>query len=390
MRLIVILTAALGCGLGWAPGARGGAVPVYREYTREIAFYDDEGHLAGYGGAAPDMLALRELRDAKAQEGMLGKETLLEVSFGHGTTLIRRETPVAGKHTPPAREGGERRRGKKEDPDRNWLAKSLTLPSLGQTSSNAATTAIGGEEEPESGWGWLADELAAAPAADAQALLETASPEEEVQMLSSPEARLNRPGPIPAGKGGAATGEKSGAAAPAAGERADAALWNSPGDVRPEGPDRSAPPAVAEMSQTRQMIADISAEARKDLGPWRGSAGADAPSASLGRADARSPARLPGGWSSAPRADLAAPWGGGRGAAAPSVSFRGVGRNAAALPAPAGAGGWQGTWKSQSGFTPGVPIRFGLPAVAVPAPAPAARETARPQPSSGGYKPAWY
>ena len=71
-------------------------------------------------------------------------------------------------------------------------------------------------------------------------------------------------------------GEKGGAPAP--GERADAALWNSPGDARPEGPDRSAPPAVAEMSQTRKMIADISAGARKDLGPWRGSAGAEAPS----------------------------------------------------------------------------------------------------------------
>ena len=387
MRLIVILTAALGCGLGWTPGARGGAVPVYREYTREIAFYDSEGHLAGYGGTAPDMLALRELRDAKAQEGMLGKETLLEVSFGHGTTLIRRETPVAGKHTPPAREGGERRRGKKEDPDRNWLAKSLTLPSLGQTSSNAATTAIGGEEEPESGWGWLADELAAAPAADAQALLETALPEEEVQMLSSPEARLGLPGPVPSGKGDAAAGEKGGAPAP--GERADAALWSTPGDAR-EGPDRPAPPAVGEMSQTRKLIADISAEARKDLSPWRDPGGAEAPSASLGWTEARPSARLPGGWSSAPRADVAAAWGGGRGAAAPAVSFGGVGRNAAALPAPAVAGGWQGTWKSQSGFAPGVPIRFGLPAETAPAPAAAARETVRPQPSSGGYKPAWY
>lgn len=389
MRTIVILHAALACGLGSLPGAWAKDIPVYREYTQEIAFYDAEGHLAGYGASAPDVLALQAMRGAKAQEGLMGKETLLEVSFGLGASVFGRESPVSGKLSPPSADAGDGRR-RKDEPDRNWLAKSLSLPSLGQTSSNAATSTISTGSE-GSGWGWLADELAgSAEGAGVERLPETAMPEETSPLLTSPEVRLGLAEKSPDAGGEAAQAEKN-LPEPTAGDRADAALWNSPGGDRAAAPDRAAPPAVAEMSQTRKMIEDISAGARSDFATLRESFGTEAsPSGVAARGDRPSDGPS-GGWDLAPRASSASRWGADRGSAVVPSAFGG-GREAVASrtlsPGASSAMEWQGAWKAQSSVSAGIPSRFG--ASPDPTPPSALPAAVRPTPSSGGYKPAWY
>ena len=148
---------------GWLAAAAGAAarpLPVYREYTVPITFaLDPETPSAAADLAAPDLAAHRELRDAPAREDLLGKETLLDLGQVRAASARGAAAPVPGKLTPPA--AGERRGGTQENANRNWLAGSLALPTLGQTASNTAS-AVMGRDSRESSRGWLVDEVAKA------------------------------------------------------------------------------------------------------------------------------------------------------------------------------------------------------------------------------------
>ena len=385
---------ALVCLLGCAAGAPGRDVPVYREYTRPILFYDETGAQAGIEGGAPDLRALRALRDSQAQETMMGKETVLDLAFGSGGGVFGKSAPLSGKMSAASGDGDDVRR-RKDESGRNWLAKSLALPSLGQTSSNAALTAMSASEG-ESRWGWLADEVA-----DRAEVAEEALPEpEEFNPMAAQEAALSA-GIPPAEtqrKDSASATDKDKAAADSFPARADPG--QKPSDRAAERTAASvrdlaggdgvasatmqsyrAPSAVAEMTQTRQMLSEFSAVSRPDFASLRQSLGLSAGAAAGGaeRAAADRPAldfsSLPGG---APgRSGWNNPFSSGSG-----------------LPAGGGSPGissWQGGWSAQSAGG-GSPSRFGSLADPVPAavsPAPA-RAAPRPGVSSGGAKPGWY
>ena len=390
-----VMRVALVCLLGCAAGAPGRDVPVYREYTRPILFYDETGAQTGSEGDAPDLRALRALRDSQAREIMLGTATLPGLAFGSGGAVFGKSAPLSGKMSSATGDGGDVRR-RKDESGRNWLAKSLALPSLGQTSSNAALTAMSASEG-ESRWGWLADEVA-----DRAEVSEEALPEsEEFNPLAAQEAALS--GGIPA----AGTGRKDSVPAP---DEDKAAADSFPARVDPgqKPSDRAAertaasirdlaggagvasatmqsyraPAAVAEMTQTRQMLSEFSAVSRPDfaslrqsLGPPSAVAAADAEPASAARA-ALDFSSLPGG----------AP-GGRSGWNNPFSSGSG-------LPAggdPPGISSWQGGWSAQSAGG-GSLSRFGVSADPVPAAVSPASACGAPRPgtSSGGSKPGWY
>ena len=141
-------------GCAFAAGSQG--IPVYREYSQPIAIYDESGHLASGGEVAVDVRARKMMRDAKAQEALLGQETLWDMTFSSSESVFGKASSPPMAVPAPAAGGGEGRR-RKGGADDNWLAKSLSLPALGQTHSNAAMSVIGGNKE--SAWGWLADEV---------------------------------------------------------------------------------------------------------------------------------------------------------------------------------------------------------------------------------------
>ena len=380
---------ALAGWLGCAAGAAGRDVPIYREYSRPIAFYDETGRRTADGLAAPDRTAQRSLRDAQAQEGLMGKETLLEVTFGQGTSVFGREVPPSGKMAPVA-DGGEEsdRRQKKGETGGNWLAQSLALPSLGQATSNAALAAMSAEE---SSWGWLADDLANAkddglanpvpdgeagnPLAGEQDALRTGAPDPLAEPRAGKETdAMNRskdaPGSDPGDSKPDPTKATDGAAPPR--ERADAAA------------SRSAPtPFAAEMSRTRDMLAEMTASVRPDTSSfWMGT---------------ESPASRDAGMSAPPRQSLfsadAPSWGGissaGAGPGVPSTF--GVIPTEASV---AGWGSWKGAWSAQGAGTDGSGAgglsRFQNLADPTPAVQTTPTRDAFKSGASGGYTPAWY
>ena len=87
---------ALAFLLGCAVRAPGRAVPVYREYSVPIAFYDERGEQAPLAAVAPDLAAFRSLRDGRSQEALLGKETLLPMSFQRGSSVFGTPAPLPG------------------------------------------------------------------------------------------------------------------------------------------------------------------------------------------------------------------------------------------------------------------------------------------------------
>ncbi|MGD9782704.1 MAG: hypothetical protein AB7V14_11215 [Kiritimatiellia bacterium] len=386
-----VMRAALAGWLGCAWAAAGRDVPVYREYSRPIAFTDETGVRTADGRTAPDREAQRSLRDAKAQENLLGKETLLDVTFGHGASVFGRDSAVSGKMAPLAGGGEEsNRRQRKEESGRNWLAQSLALPGLGQATSNAALSAMsaaGGE----SSWGWLADDLANARSPGGRpenSVLDGAA--ENLLADGMDPSRAGGPDPfaesVPretdrqeeAPKDGSNPGtekEKSGwATAPDGSDPTDGRALAAPG--------RSAPMSfVGEMSRTREMLAEMTASVRPDLPSFR--MGSETP-ASRGAGDAATP-----------QASLfssdAPSWG--------SISSAGErGRTTfGSVPTEASAGGWgawKGSWTAQGTGTDGSGwgglSRFPNPTDPTPAVEDTTpRATFKPE-ASGGYKPAWY
>ncbi len=366
------MSAALAGLLGCAAGSSGRDIPVYREYTQPIYFYDEQGELAAVG-AAPDLEALQALRDAKARESMMGKETGLELTFGPGGSMFGAKPPVSGMSAPQGE--GEDNRREKNKPEKNWLAKSLSLPSLGQASNNPASAAMTVEDK-ESSWGWLAGEVA-------ERSIEEEPLPEELQMGGE----LNPFAALEAGLPGQSIASETGAEK-AAGEPKstepdkvsvpDSSIAKEPTLAAPQSHRIS--PAMAEMNQTREVLAEFSVGVRPDFAALRESL-IPSPGQPVGGASAESSASQ--GLNLSSRAGSLAAWGTG------SRSEAALGSIGAG---PAGGAAWGGGWNAQPFAAGGLPSRFEVQPDPTPAPiAPAVtRGDSRPITSSGGYKPAWY
>ncbi|NCA83361.1 MAG: hypothetical protein EOM72_11570 [Opitutae bacterium] len=368
---------------------------MHREYTRPIAFYGEQGERAALDEAAPDLMALQSVMDARAQEGLMGKETLLELTFGSGGSVFAKQAPLAGPVSPAAGggEAGTRRR-KPDGSERNWLVKSLTLPHLGQASGNAAMSAMSSGAK-ESSWGWLADEVASQANAP-EALLENLSPEEEFNPAAA-EKKARTGGATPsesvrAGsrKEGAAPEPANAASFPArtevgqkpsdrAAERTAASALDLSGGTRAASASmhsyRSSG-SVAEMSQTRQMIAELSAGARTDLASLQASIRDGGPIDSGSGSDRLAARRALSDFS--PRAGE----GGGAWRGADGRSTIGSGLASGGAPGPTL---WQGGWSAQNAGGSGLSRFDSRSAPTPPAMSPAAaRGHPRPGASSVG------
>lgn len=405
MRRNDVKRVALACLLGCAAGTPGRDIPVYREYTQPVLFYDEQGAVTVFNAAGPDLVALQSVRDVKAREGLIGKETLLDLTFESGASVFGDQTLQTGKMAPLV-SGGGNHRGQKDDSGRNWLAKSLSLPGLGQTPTNAAESAIsaGGKE---SSWGWLADEVVGQPGEESPQPEELQADEEFNNPVAEQEAAItdgNHPfrTDTPAAKAEKEKEKTESEPSTAATFPADAADGQKPSDLATEqneasardleGGDRLASPTmkdyratprVAEMSQTHQMITEMSAGTRPDLSSSFRAVEIGA-SADSGR---RAERELSG--SSSPdfksRPYSSTDWGatGSRqdfglipiGGASPAVSS------------------WQGGWSAQNaGGVGSVLSRYENPSVPAPVPVVPVPPSggSRTAPSSGGYKPAWF
>ena len=122
MKKCEVMRVALLGLLGCAASVPGREIPVHREYTRPIAFYGEQGERAALDEAAPDLAALQLVLDARAQEGLMGKETLLDLTFGSRGSVFAKQAPLAGSVSPGA-DGGEAgtRRPKQDGSERYWL-----------------------------------------------------------------------------------------------------------------------------------------------------------------------------------------------------------------------------------------------------------------------------
>lgn len=365
MRNRPVMRLALAGWLAAAAAAAARGLPVYREYTVPISFAaEPAAEFAAAEIGAPDLAARRELRDAPSREALLGKETLLDLGL-RDAPARGDAAPVPGKLSPPV--STERRRGSKDKDDRNWLAGSLTLPTLGQTASNAAAAVIAPDAR-ESSRGWLADEMAKAVA------LPGTPQEQWRQELQGPDPYARDSSVAAAAAGDGRSGTSASAppsesavkrnvqarTAPAAQDSGRAAAsWPARTDLGGTGMPRESASAAGGMNQTRQLIGEYTGAARPDFAALRNALVQGKPVAS-------------GGDISAASASFGAPPASGFGRAV----FGGT-------PSSQGSS-WQGGWRG-AGAGAVAPRTEPLPAPVVPASA-----APRPAAASGGYKPAWH
>ena len=358
MRNRPVMRLALAGWLAAAAAAAARGIPVYREYTVPISFAaGSAADAAAAAVGAPDLAARRDLRDAPSREALLGKETLLDLGL-RAAPARGDAAPVPGKLSPPV--VAERRRGSKDKDDRNWLAGSLTLPTLGQTASNAAAAVIAPDAK-ESVRGWLADEVAKAAASP------DSSQEQWLQELQGADPFARDPAAAalvagagsPAASGSAPPSESAvkrnmqAQTAPAAQDSGRAAAWPARTDLGGTGLPRESASAAGGMNQTRQLIAEYTGAARPDFAALRNALVQGKPLASGG--------------------DKSAVSAGGFGAA----TFGGTPSSPSSS--------WQGGWRGAGTGAALTPRTEPLPAPVVPASA-----APRPAAASGGYKPAWY
>ena len=362
MRNRPVMRLALAGWLAAAAVAAARGLPVYREYTVPISFADEPAaEFAAAEVGAPDLAARRELRDAPSREALLGKEMLLDLGL-RAAPARGDAAPVPGKLSPPV--AAERRRGSKDKDDRNWLAGSLTLPTLGQTASNAAASVIAPDAK-ESARGWLADEVA-----KASGLPET--PQEQWrQELQGPDPFARDPAAA-AGDGRSGTSDPAppsasavkrnlqARTAPAAQDSGRAAAWPARTDLGGTGLPRESASAAGGMNQTRQLIAEYTGAARPDFAALRNALVQGKPVASSENKSA-----VPASFGAAPAGGF------GRTAFGGSLSSQ--------------SQSWQGGWRGAGAGAGLAPRTEPLPAPVVPASA-----APRPAAASGGYKPAWY
>lgn len=373
------MRAALACLLGAAGSAPGREIPVYREYTVPISFAAVPGERMAAEAGVPDLTELRSFREVQARDALLGKETLLGLNFSGGSSAFGQRAPVPGKMAPPPG-GDDGRRNKRNDVGQNWLVKSIQLPALGQTPSNAASPVMALDEN-ESGWGWLVDEVAKSDAGGAGPQEELLAETEEF----NPFLRDRAAALAPAGNANALPNNL--AAQGNAGQ--DRSLSNpyARSGAAPDRPggsgqalaDFSAPKdyrvslnAAGGLSQTRELIAEFAGAARPDFTSLRESlAGA---SAAPSDGEEIVPA--------SPGEELLS------GATRPAAGSGGPSFAGGASTRPGGGTSWQGGW-SAAGVEASVLPRLETPsATALPAAPPV--DSPRPGLSSGGYKPAWY
>lgn len=397
MRKIDVMRAALAGLLGCAVGAPGREIPVYREYTQPIAFYDAAGTPLEFHAAGPDVAMSQSMRDAKAQEAMMGKETLLDLTFESGKSILSAQpSPIRGV-APDGRNREDGRPQKNGNANRDWLVKSLALPSLGQTPTNTAASVMSGEGTEPSGWGWLASEVTG-QASGGEGLPKDALPEEAYDPLAASESTLAREAnPYAAGR----AGEKASAEAKTkeagsfpemsvggqkpsdrAAERSALSGLDLQGGDRQPAPtmtDYSASPAKAELSQTRQWLTELSSSSRPDFTSLRESLGSSTANEAggTGRAGAI-PASLP--------MPSAAGWTGNSGAESRPAAGWGSIEASSVAAAPAWRGGWSAQETGGGGLS-----RLGGLSDPVPTTLPEQKlESNRSGTSSGGYKPAWF
>lgn len=367
---------------GFAGRLAAGEIPVYRAYTQPIQMGDGK-QMQQVG---PDREALKNRRDTKAREGLMGKETLVDLGLESGDSVFKEARSVAGMDGMCPTSGRQAAQKKtKSSSEKNWLAGSLTLPSLGQSSSNTAQSAISGGDS-DSSWGWLAAEVVR-QSGEEVLLPEDLQSEEDLVAALSGEIRSERETGSPAQEEwssseredvvgafteresvGMANAEMEMSAAPgtraAWGRSAEPALWGQGSGGATEGEI---------MSRTRELIADWSLSARPDFSSWR----QDLPSArsavDVPLTTARDvPSLEAGSWSQV----RSGGWGGSLGGRDRSVSD---------------VGGWSGGWQVDSA-SPRTLSSFGtvvdpVPVVTEPRSSSGRSSAIR---DSGGYKPAWY
>ncbi len=390
----------LGCVglLGCVVCAWGQDIPVYREYTRPIFFYDERGERMEFGEAAPDVVALQSMRDAKAQEVLMGKETLMEMSFGVGKSVFDSPAPIRATGGATSSSGDGSGRAQKNSSERNWLVKSLKLPNLGQESGDPAKRAMASGSK-DSSWGWLADEVATQDTVE----LENGMPGDELFPLTPQELSLAGLNPTTEGmRSGSKEKEETKENNNSSSFPDRTEVGQKPSDLAAErslnsarelsGGTREASATmknyrtsipVAEMSQTRKMIDEMSAGARGDLASLQASIRDIRASDSRGQTEQKAMPSL-----GTPNLSTRAMEGGGWKASAPRAPT-GAGEFGGST---AGSGSsWQGGWNSQSSGNGSVsrmtPLPDPTPAAVTPA---SSRATPLPGISSGGYKPGWY
>ena len=330
-----------------AAGAAGG-LPVHRDLVVPIAYYDEEGRRSDFAGA-PDLAARQGMMDAKAREGLLGKETLVDLTFQHGGGVFGSQRGAGAGGGYVADDSGGQARGKGES-DKNWLVQSLKLPGLGQATSNAAMGAMAAPEA-KSGWGWLADEVATKTGE-----AEPALPGE----IEDPASGMDpaAPGRNPFQEGMAMRGAEQGAKGAARegagggdGRAAEAAARGAAGAPEPvrgmgwelptrdgmlpagagmgrAGANGEAAAKVGDMPRTRQLLAEYSGGAGIDFGRGRQA------DAAKELAEGRFGQRGAGGSGFAPERSATAVGGGGGWALKAAPESGGI----------VDRGGWKGGW----------------------------------------------
>jgi len=373
---------------GWARD-----IPVYREYTRPVQFYDDRGRdVTAEEGIGPDQAALQAMRDSKAREAYLGKETLLDMSFESGKSVFaRKRRPTAAIPSHGSGSGEKTRRRNPDVSEKNWLAQSLTLPSLGLASSNAAGSARS-EESPGSRWGWLADGVSGDPTAGRS--LSEEGLQKEWNPSGLPDQGLSgQPNPYASETASSsdfgesdtmrsagafrdeprAGAESSGTAS----DRKAASFREWGGGARADSfprTDYGAPSGIAELSQTRELISEWAVGARQDFSAVA-TVGARGNGASLGGGSASGVSshamdvRTPNRWGGAPSFGLSS---GSRISSGRSSSWK---------------GGWQANPVGASRPSQFQSLSDPVPNPVVPVSSPGLPP---PSTSSGGYKPAWF
>ena len=354
-----------------------------------------------FGDAAPDVVALQSMRDTKAQEVLMGKETLMEMTFGAGKSVFDTSSPLRGQGMSTGSRGEGSSRGKRDSSERNWLVKSLKLPNLGQESGDPAKMAMSSGAK-DSSWGWLADEVAAQDASG-NVSLENVLPGEDPLPLTPQEMTLAGMNPATeamrsGSKPQEESKEKSSSSAfpgrteagqkpsDSAAERSAQSARNLSGGTRDASATmknyRASSP-IAEMSQTRKMIDEMSAGARSEIATWQASIRELQLPDSSGRTEQKAapsfvtptiPSRVTEReeWqASRSQPPIGAGWAGGSAASS--------------------ASSWRGGWNLQNGGNGGLSRNVSLPdptpSVATPA---SSRATPLPGISSGGYKPGWF
>lgn len=379
MRKDPIIWIALAYLVGCAGGALGREIPVYREYTVPISFGDAPRESTLADAAAPDLVAFQLIRDVQAREALMGKETLLELDFQRGSSAFGASAPISAGGA-PALGGAENRREKKSD--RNWLVKSLSLPTLGQSPSNAAAAALSVDKN-ESGWGWLVDEVAKSsdgsttrqeewhPEAeesssllhDSSAALESARTSETLPQKSFPRETAVQDRHSPNRN---AFSDKESARSDPTGQ--------APDDYTTPKSYRASSDAIVGMSQTRELMAEFSEGARLDFTALRKSL-TSISAGPAGSEEIVSPDRM----------GLDLPSSAGRLSGGRDVS----GSSLIDLPKRLGAeASWRGGWSATHVESSVLPATE-TPLPAAPSASPPVRSP-RPSVSSGGYKPAWY